>query len=112
MKKFAAVILLFICLLSTSFTPIKFNKQNVYEITKELSSDKYRGRLSGDKGNKLAEDYIATEFKRIGLKPLYTDFRQSFEVFVPLIEGECTLKVFDNEKNLLKNTDMEMTLKK
>ncbi|MCX7694715.1 MAG: M28 family metallopeptidase [Caloramator sp.] len=102
MKRVYVVVLIFLCLLFTSFTPIKFNKQNVYEITKELSSDKYRGRLAGDKGNKLAEDYIISQFKKNGLKPLYKDFRQSFEVYVPLIEGQCTLKVFDSEKRLIK----------
>ncbi|WP_027307870.1 M28 family metallopeptidase [Caloramator sp. ALD01] len=102
MKRIYTVILILICLLFTSFTPINFNKHNVYEITKELSSDKYRGRLAGDKGNKLAEDYIISQFKKNGLKPLYKDFRQSFEVFVPLIEGECTLRVFDSEKKKIK----------
>lgn len=102
MKRFAALTLILICLLFTSFTPINFNKQNVYEITKELSSEKYRGRLAGDKGNKLAEDYIVSYFKKHGLKPLFNDYRQSFEVYVPLIEGDCTLKVFDLNKNLVK----------
>ncbi|GFR34620.1 peptidase [Thermobrachium celere] len=40
--------------------------------------------------------------KKNGLKPLYKDFRQSFEVYVPLIEGKCTLKIFSNEKKLIK----------
>ncbi|GFR34619.1 hypothetical protein [Thermobrachium celere] len=68
MKRLYAVVLILICLLFTSFTPIKFNKQNVYEITKELSSDRYRGRLAGDKGNKLAEDYIISQFKKKWIK--------------------------------------------
>lgn len=66
MKRFVALTLILVCLLFTSFTPINFNKQNVYEITKELSSEKYRGRLAGDKGNKFAEDYIVSYFKNMG----------------------------------------------
>src|SRR5690349_18407110 len=45
-----------------------------------LASDKFDGRLTGSPGEKLAADYIISELKRIGAKPLpgMTDFRMPF----------------------------------
>ena len=45
-----------------------------------LASDKFEGRLTGTPGEKLAADYIISELKRMGAKPLpgMTDFRMPF----------------------------------
>lgn len=37
------------------------------DVIKELSSEKYLGRLTGTEGNALAVDYIVNQFKEIGL---------------------------------------------
>ncbi len=45
-----------------------------------LASDKFEGRLTGSNGEKLAADYLISELKRMGAKPLpgMTDFRMPF----------------------------------
>ena len=45
-----------------------------------LASDKFEGRLTGSPGEKLAADYLISELKRMGAKPLpgMTDFRMPF----------------------------------
>src|SRR5262245_66440805 len=45
-----------------------------------LASDKFEGRLTGSAGEKLAADYLISELKRMGAKPLpgMTDFRMPF----------------------------------
>jgi Zn-dependent M28 family amino/carboxypeptidase len=41
--------------------------------TKVLSSDEYEGRAPGTKGEELATNYLAEQFKKVGLKPGNTD---------------------------------------
>jgi len=43
------------------------------EHVKVLSSDEYEGRAPGTKGETLSVNYIANEFKKVGLKPGNTD---------------------------------------
>lgn len=43
------------------------DSQNIMNIIKELTSEKYKGRLAGTKGNELATQYIANYFKKIKL---------------------------------------------
>lgn len=40
---------------------------NIMNIIKELSSEKYKGRLTGTKENEMAAQYIADYYKKIGL---------------------------------------------
>jgi hypothetical protein len=46
-----------------------------------LASDRFEGRFTGSPGERLAADYIVSELKRIGARPLpgMTDFRVPFE---------------------------------
>lgn len=43
------------------------NSENIMNIIDELTSEKYKGRLAGTKGNELATQYIANYFKKIKL---------------------------------------------
>src|SRR5881296_1954672 len=43
------------------------------EHTKKLSSDEFEGRAPGTKGEDLSVNYLADEFKKVGLKPGNTD---------------------------------------
>lgn len=43
-------------------------QENIMGIVKELSSEKYGGRLTGTKANRMAAQYIAEYFKTIGLE--------------------------------------------
>jgi Zn-dependent M28 family amino/carboxypeptidase len=60
-----------------------------------LASDKFEGRLTGSPGEKLAADYIISELKRIGAKPLpgMTDFRLPFTFTAGSKDGGTTLTV-------------------
>jgi aminopeptidase YwaD len=103
-KVFSVVLSLFISFGSLVYAAPTFNYSNVYKIAEELSSDKYTGRLAGDKGNKLAEQYIASYFNSLNLKPGgdNNSFFQKFEVYVPMIKGSCYFKIYDENKNVVK----------
>ena len=60
-----------------------------------LASDKFEGRLTGSPGEKLAADYIISELKRIGAKPLpgLTDFRMQFTFTAGSKDGGTRLTV-------------------
>ncbi len=57
-----------------------------------LASDKFEGRLTGSPGEKLAADYLISELKRIGAKPLpgMTDFRMPFTFTAGSKDGGST----------------------
>jgi hypothetical protein len=60
-----------------------------------LASDKFEGRLTGSPGEKLAADYIISELKRLGAKPLpgLTDFRMPFTFTAGSKDGGTTMTV-------------------
>src|SRR5437762_6787346 len=51
--------------------------------TKKLSSDEFEGRAPGTKGEDLSVNYLAEQFKAVGLKPGNTD--GSYFQRVPLV---------------------------
>lgn len=53
-------------------TVSKINNKKIDKkiIIKELTSDKYEGRLVGTKGNKLTEEYLFSQFENLELKPV------------------------------------------
>jgi Zn-dependent M28 family amino/carboxypeptidase len=76
-----------------------------------LASDKFEGRLTGSPGEKLAADYLISELKRIGAKPLpgMTEFRMPFTFTAGSKDGGSKLTVvrgttvtnFDGPGNIL-----------
>ncbi|HVE60974.1 MAG TPA: hypothetical protein VNA26_04095, partial [Chitinophagaceae bacterium] len=62
----------------------KEDKQLVANLQQHISflaADKLEGRRTGSAGEKLAMEYISSEFKKIGLQPKGVDaFYQPFEV--------------------------------
>ena len=60
-----------------------------------LASEKFEGRLTGSPGEKLAADYIITELKRIGAKPLpgMADFRMPFTFTAGSKDGGSTVSI-------------------
>lgn len=60
-----------------------------------LASDKFEGRLTGSPGEKLAADYIISELKRIGAKPLpgSADFRMPFTFTAGSKDGGTTVSI-------------------
>jgi len=76
-----------------------------------LASDKFEGRLTGSPGEKLAADYLISELKRMGARPLpgMTDFRMPFTFTAGSKDGGSKLTVahgttvsnFDGPGNIL-----------
>lgn len=104
-KKCVAFIISFILLFNIyAYAGESFNLDNIYNTTNELCQEKYRGRLAGDKGNTLAAEYIEQCFKKNGLEPAgdKNTYLQSFQVIVPVVDGACSFKVFDQKGALVK----------
>src|SRR5215212_6451477 len=59
------------------------NSKSVKPHIIELASDKYEGRGAGYSGERKVSEYLAKEFKRIGLKPAGTKgtFFQEFKFY-------------------------------
>lgn len=66
-----------------------FNKANLLNHVKELSSDSYEGRETGTPGATKAKNYIIAEFKKLNVKPLGKNLGQVFPM--KEIEGENIL---------------------
>jgi len=60
-----------------------------------LASPKFEGRLTGSPGEKLAGDYLISELKRMGAKPLpgLTDFRMPFTFTAGSKDGGTTITI-------------------
>jgi hypothetical protein len=73
-----------------------------------LASDRFDGRLTGSPGERLAGDYIASQLKRIGAKPLpgRSDYRQPFAFTAGSKDGGSTLTV-DAANTFAARTDVQ-----
>jgi peptidase M28-like protein len=80
------------------------NSENIMNTIKELSSERYNGRLAGTKGNELAAEYIAGYFKKVKLESPkgLENFRQSYTQNVRFTNSAPKLGILDNEGNLIK----------
>jgi aminopeptidase YwaD len=67
-------------------------KSEVERITKTLCSSEFHGRGYVNKGDSIAAEFIAAEFKKIGLKPLKKSYFQSFNLNVNTFPNEMTLQ--------------------
>ncbi len=65
--------------LLASAQKLPFDKKQLLEDIRILSSDSMEGRMSGTKGSLMAQDYIINRFKEIGLKSFGSDFKQQFK---------------------------------
>ncbi|WP_066496558.1 M28 family metallopeptidase [Abyssisolibacter fermentans] len=104
-KRFLILLVGILFLLSgcNSINTDQFDGDNAYNHIKELSLDKYEGRMTGSEGNKLAAEYIANEFEKYGLKPGGADntYFQSFDIRVPKINNVPKFQVVDNKGNIV-----------
>lgn len=67
-----------------------------------LASDELEGRLTGSKGEELAANYIASEFKKYGLKPYAgKDYFQAFDYKVTLNPHDTTQTRDNKGKNVI-----------
>jgi hypothetical protein len=74
------------------------------EIVNTLASQEFKGRGYVEKGDSLAADFIMNEFRRIGLKPVFSDsYYQEFNISVNTFPGKLSLKF--NHENLIPGRD-------
>jgi Zn-dependent M28 family amino/carboxypeptidase len=71
-------LLLFITISYAQNATTKFDESKLLERLKVLSSDKFEGRKTGEKGNELARAYIVEQFKSLGVSGLNGVYEQPF----------------------------------
>ena len=66
-----------------------------------LASERFEGRLTGSTGERLASDYLVSQLKRIGAKPLpgATDFLLPFDFTAGSRDGGSTATMTDTRTN-------------
>lgn len=81
------------------------NEESMFSTIKELSSEKYEGRLVGTKENEMAAQFIADQFKAIGLEnPKGIDnYLQNYNTQVLAIKEEPILQLEDSKGNVVKS---------
>lgn len=79
--------------------------ENVMNIIKELTAEKYEGRLTCTKGNKLAGDYIASYFKKIGLEQMegIEDYKDYYKQKTIVLFDKPLLQVKDKNNTIIKD---------
>ena len=107
-------LLLFVLTLATAVIP-SFSQDLPYarEIINTLSSPEFKGRGYVDNGDRIAADYIAVEFQKLGLNSIAnsktqavkkgSDYFQQFNVSVNALPGELMIKL--NNNLLIPGTD-------
>ena len=81
------------------FESYNFNPNNVINNIEYLSSDDFKGRLSGSDSNNSATYEIANAFKNYGLEPLSESYFEDFSVKSPVRNNEdITLNISDKDK--------------
>lgn len=106
MRSVISILLIFLCSLSN----IKCFSQNIKEQELKahvvyLSDDKLEGRATGSAGEKLASDYIAEEFRKMGLKPAgdTNTYLQAFDAHAGKKPGDANFIALED-----KWTDLKM----
>lgn len=77
----------------------------IISTVKELTSEKYEGRLAGGKGNTLAEDYIVNYFENIGLeKPeKLGSYKQPYKQLTMINNSTPMLQILDKSGKVIKD---------
>lgn len=93
MNRFLFSLFLFISF-SSSYSQDLIDKTRLKEHIEYLASDELMGRDTGSEGIEKAAQFIETHFSKIGLKPFYETYRDSFMVkkmhaynIIGLVEG-------------------------
>lgn len=81
------------------------DEENLLSIVKELSSEKYKGRLTGTKENEMTAQYIADKFKEMGLESPknLNNYMQNYTTQVLIIEEEPVMQIEDKNGNVIKS---------
>lgn len=83
----------------------KLDSQKAMELIKELASEKYKGRKTGTRENKMAAQYISAYFKEIGLQnpPGLKDYLQPYTQPITLLKDTPKLEIVDKDQALIKS---------
>lgn len=110
LKNILSIFLLFLFTISFLFsfkTYICINKFNTNKVIKHidyLSSDRLQGRLPGTLENRIAEQYVKSQFKNYKLQPLDKNYLQSFKIKYPskIYNKTPYLNVVDKNNRVVK----------
>lgn len=83
--------------------PVEFDDSRYLEDVKYLSSDKLKGRGTGTPGLESAAEYIARQFRQMGLRPVNGEYYQKFPVTTAAQMGKhnkLTIQVAGKKFNL------------
>ncbi len=78
--------------------------QRVINTIKELTSEKYDGRLTGTEGNMLATEYIRNEFEKLELETLegLDEYLQYYDQMVPYIKELPKISIVNKDGETVK----------
>ncbi len=91
------IALLFSIILFGSFRSSAQVLEYAKEVVGTLASDEFKGRGYVEEGDKLAANYIRSEFKKIGLKPYSNNYSQIFSTPVNTFPNAISLKLNGQE---------------
>ena len=102
-KVIMAILIVFLAMsLKTSIGVENFNLNRIKEVTANLSSSSYKGRLTGTLENKKVAEYIKTSLEKIGIHPFQGNYYQNFKVNYPKsLSNEPYLQVIDKEGSVI-----------
>ncbi|MCC5425240.1 aminopeptidase, partial [Clostridium botulinum] len=102
---YITIILTLLCFsIQTTLFIKSFNINSVLNNINLISSNEFKGRLSGSIENRQVSEYIRDNFKSNNLLPFEENYFHSFGCFYPSkTEGNPYLKVIDSQGNLVKN---------
>ena len=78
------------------------NNEDINEILNFIASDSLKGRLPGTPEDSILLNFIAKEFKSVGLKAPQDGFLQAFDLITGMEVGEETYLKFDDKTYILK----------
>lgn len=104
MRKFALIIVSIfqsIALAQTVDSP-EITKEEIYEHIKYLASDELEGRFTGTEQCRIAAEYIAKEFEKAGLLPVFNgSYFQEFPFISEIKTGDNSFEIISKEKSFL-----------
>lgn len=83
------------------------SKESMMGSIKELTSEKYRGRLAGSEGNYLAAQYLADQFRKLGLEnpDRLDNYMQSFILPTIVLKSKPVLQIVDKKGRIQADFD-------
>ena len=94
--------ILLIISLFFNFTYSPFKAKNVKENISLLASDSYEGRLAGNAGNILVENYITEAFDKSLANPISENYKEEFTAIAPFkTDGEAFINVSTNGGSII-----------